>query len=595
MSKNVITVGTIDENEIVLPFSSKGPAHDGRLKPEIVAFSVVGTSNACALVTGAASMIQQLYVSKKGELPQASLVKAALLNGANDVGRPGIDFETGYGNLNVLNSLNIIESGNYFQDSITNNETHSFELSFPDNAVNLKIMLVWTDIPASPNDNIVLKNNLDLNLNINEETFLPSVLNANANLESLESLATTGIDNLNPVEQITIEDPNTNNLTINVSASNLVSENQEYSIVYSYEIKDEFEWVFPSEDNYFPYNGGNLGTIRWNSSYNEGTSGILEINFNDSEVWETLDSNVDITKEFYNWEFLEELHGKAKFRLAIDDENFVSEEFLISSGVEINSLLNCDDVVQISWDNKENAVNYNIFNLENQESKLINSTIDTSFVYSKTDFSSPYFYVQPQLINEENTLASLVFNSSNLSENCYFNSIFPSLTDDGISLEVNLSSIYDIDTLELFRVNGDGSLLLVTIIDNVNSTKLQVFDTNPLNSENIYQFKITTNGGDEYLSETSSIFSFSEKKPFLLFPNPAKLENGVSIFSNLAQGEVANFELFDLNGRLIMEQDVNSDRFFINLNEFNLSKGIYIYSITGENFNIEFTSKLIIE
>src|SRR6266404_3869632 len=38
MAKNIITVGHIDSLEIVLAPSSRGPAYDGRVKPELVAF-----------------------------------------------------------------------------------------------------------------------------------------------------------------------------------------------------------------------------------------------------------------------------------------------------------------------------------------------------------------------------------------------------------------------------------------------------------------------------------------------------------------------------------------------------------------------------
>ena len=94
-------------------------------------------------------------------MPPASLIKASLLNGANDIGRPGLDFESGYGSLNALQSLGIINSDNYIVDTIENNEIKTFNITLPPNLKNLKVMLVWTDIQAQPNDNLALKNNLD--------------------------------------------------------------------------------------------------------------------------------------------------------------------------------------------------------------------------------------------------------------------------------------------------------------------------------------------------------------------------------------------------------------------------------------------------
>src|SRR4030095_10435784 len=52
MAKDIITVGHTDSFGIVLPLSSRGPAYDGRLKPELVAFGEDGSSGAAAIVSG---------------------------------------------------------------------------------------------------------------------------------------------------------------------------------------------------------------------------------------------------------------------------------------------------------------------------------------------------------------------------------------------------------------------------------------------------------------------------------------------------------------------------------------------------------------
>ena len=61
MSKNVLTVGGIDQYGELTPESSRGPAYDGRIKPELVAFSINGTSEAAALVSGAVALFQQTF------------------------------------------------------------------------------------------------------------------------------------------------------------------------------------------------------------------------------------------------------------------------------------------------------------------------------------------------------------------------------------------------------------------------------------------------------------------------------------------------------------------------------------------------------
>ena len=61
MAKNIITVGHIDSLGNVLSPSSRGPAYDGRIKPELVAFAQDGSSGAAAIVSGISLVLQQAY------------------------------------------------------------------------------------------------------------------------------------------------------------------------------------------------------------------------------------------------------------------------------------------------------------------------------------------------------------------------------------------------------------------------------------------------------------------------------------------------------------------------------------------------------
>src|SRR5688572_24283379 len=105
MAKNIITVGHTDSLGIVLPASSRGPAYDGRVKPELVAFAEDGSSGATAIVSGTSLILQQAYKELNGSLPSSDLVKAVLLNSADDVHSTGIDFVTGYGAVNAYKAM----------------------------------------------------------------------------------------------------------------------------------------------------------------------------------------------------------------------------------------------------------------------------------------------------------------------------------------------------------------------------------------------------------------------------------------------------------------------------------------------------------
>ena len=103
MAKNILTVGAVDPFIQVPLQSSRGPAYDGRIKPELVAFGIDGSSGSAAVVSGIALMLQQAYKNlHQDSLPSSALIKAVLINSADDTGPPHPDFISGYGNANAF-------------------------------------------------------------------------------------------------------------------------------------------------------------------------------------------------------------------------------------------------------------------------------------------------------------------------------------------------------------------------------------------------------------------------------------------------------------------------------------------------------------
>ena len=108
--KNVIAVANLTSTGGLASSSSRGPAADGRIKPDIGAKgtsvnstvpsndydSFTGTSMACP---GIAGILGQLYQGYKeinsGINPSSALMKGVLLNSADDLGNPGPDFKHG--------------------------------------------------------------------------------------------------------------------------------------------------------------------------------------------------------------------------------------------------------------------------------------------------------------------------------------------------------------------------------------------------------------------------------------------------------------------------------------------------------------------
>ena len=94
-SKNTIAVGNLDYTDVINSSSSRGPAHDGRMKPEVCAvgtnvYSTVdtdtyavktGTSMSCPAVAGTLADLYQAYKTLNGNVnPPSGLIKRIIMN-----------------------------------------------------------------------------------------------------------------------------------------------------------------------------------------------------------------------------------------------------------------------------------------------------------------------------------------------------------------------------------------------------------------------------------------------------------------------------------------------------------------------------------
>lgn len=198
-SKNALVVGAVenprpglgrdaDDPGQVAGLSSRGPAGDGRIKPELVAPGTAvistastqseddyaldkyytrksGTSMAAAVVAGAAALLREyLATAENAKDPSAALLRAALVNGAARL--DGDPAAAGFGRLDVLNTvLALREDTMLFVDSragVAQDGHQRYTINVPEGHAPFKATLVWTDPPAEPGADKALVNDLDL-------------------------------------------------------------------------------------------------------------------------------------------------------------------------------------------------------------------------------------------------------------------------------------------------------------------------------------------------------------------------------------------------------------------------------------------------
>jgi uncharacterized delta-60 repeat protein len=271
LAKNIVTVGAVEDavgtsgqrdtnNAKMSSFSSWGPANDGRIKPDLVANGVQvysatslsdqayekydGTSMASPSAAGTSALLVDLYRREFGNrLPLAALLKAILIHSADDLGRPGPDYQFGWGLINGEKAGQLIRehktTPRFFGgqvSTVARRWTHTFKV---DAAGPVRATLVWADpagvvrtrISRDPN----LVHNLDLQIvGPGAVTNLPYVMPyvGNWTPAALTQNAIKGKNNVDNVERVDIL-PNaaSGEYTLVVTADGAMTSSQDFSVV----------------------------------------------------------------------------------------------------------------------------------------------------------------------------------------------------------------------------------------------------------------------------------------------------------------------------------------------------------------------------
>lgn len=234
-AKNVLTVGSSVGLRPELPsyqnvpnsnldymsnYSARGPAQDGRLRPEVVApgqqitgprtssnadaFTAVsgdanhvyssGTSFAAPHAAGGAAIFSAWWkAGHSGSPPSPALIKAALVNGAVDMNAQasGVSGSSstaavpnnseGWGRINLRNSVNSDLPTHYVDQNVAFaalTDSYTYFGTVASGTRPLRITLAWTDVPAAAGANPALVNDLDLIVTVGANTYRGNVFAA---------------------------------------------------------------------------------------------------------------------------------------------------------------------------------------------------------------------------------------------------------------------------------------------------------------------------------------------------------------------------------------------------------------------------------
>ena len=583
MAKNIVTVGAVDSFNNVVDFSSRGPAYDGRIKPEMVAYGLDGSSGAAALVSGTSILLQQAYKIANGTLPPSSLVKAALINSCDDVASPGIDFKSGFGSLNAFRAAQTIVSQQFFLGAVGNGATQNISLPVPANIKRLKCTLVWNDLPASANAFTALKNDLDLRITTStSQVFLPYVLNSFPNIDSLNLLPVRKRDSLNTIEQITIDDPAAGTYNISVSGFSVQGATQSFSITYQYDTANTFMWQFPSAaDNIFP---AKANILRWSTTITNPTAS-LDYSFNNGISWLPISSNVNVSTGYTTW-LAPDTNTTALLRMNIGSAQFISDTFTISAKPELRVGFNCTDSVLLYWNKNKAVTKYQLYGLGAKFLEPITVITDTQFVFKKTNFPYTIFAVAA-LFGSKPGVKSFALNYNSNSIGCYVNNLTADIVNNKGFLQLSMGTTYLVQRI-VFQKLVAGNFIALAEIGNINGINFSATDGNLQTGLNKYRVAIFLTDGRIIYSNIAQLF-YQGNKNVIVYPNPVKAGSSITLNFRLLNNQVIT--LTDVAGRIVYK-DIASSTIFSLFARY--GQGLYLLKVTDrETSNVE-VHKIII-
>ncbi len=280
-AKNVISVGACGNDKqgasanSIAGFSSRGPAADGRVKPDLVTPGVdvvssaahpaqipfqppadggqswtymSGTSMSCPSAAGCVVLATDHVEHAWGHAnPSPALIKSLLINGADrlTVGSTYPDPSQGWGriNLTTLKDTPVYKTFFYDQEKLLSvgGVMSQRYIYFVNSTRPFKVTLAWTDFPGTPSASKALVSDLDLVVTAPDGR----VYRGNNFSPQAQSQEGGANDTVNNVERFALSNPQVGYWSIEVRATNTPSGPQDYALVATGDLFDRWVDIAP--------------------------------------------------------------------------------------------------------------------------------------------------------------------------------------------------------------------------------------------------------------------------------------------------------------------------------------------------------------
>lgn len=596
MAKNVLTVAAIDNKDVVAAESSAGPAYDGRLVPLLTALGPNGTSDAAAMVSGTAAVLQQVYADSNSQvLPPASLVKALMYTTADDIYTKGIDYKTGFGLLNSYAAVKTLQQKQYETDSVSTAQVWTKNINVPVNAARLKVTLCWTDTAAAVNNLKALVNDLDLEVTGPGAgiVYKPWVLSVFAHADSLAKDPVRNRDSLNTSEQVSIDLPAAGTYELKVTGTQTGSFIVPFSVVYAIDTLNTFSYISPLHTSDVNRAEDDSLTIRWKTFVTDtNVTGNLYLSYNGGVNWQLIQPAFKIYRNKYRWP-IKDTASRAMLRMETSFGDFLSREFIISPVCRPQVDFFCTDSFGLSWRKHIYATGYKVYCLtDSPYLKHILTVSDTAVVLNRLLNPSMVYAVEPVPANGIAAARSIAFDISLQGTQCFYRTLYYNLPAPGkADLVLELSSTGYTDSIYFEQLSPSGQVMRVIGKRSIAAGILlyNQFVNDLPSGTSYWRVRIRLKSDVVVYTETISIQS-SGNRYLLFYPNPSGRNEPVNYFLQPGLPSDSRLQVFDISGRLLKEYVSLPAQ----LSFTTLSPGIYICKLISVNNQVLETARLVI-
>jgi len=327
MAKNAVATANLNALGTLENSSSRGPAHDGRIKPDIAAHgqgqisteanhqyqTFGGTSAAAPGIAGCMAQLFQAYrFFNGGADPATGLLKAALLNTADDLGHTGPDFRFGWGRVNAGKALSVLENNTWLSATLDQGDANTHTLTIPPGVRQARVMVLWTDPEGSVMADRALVNDLDMVLfDATGAVQLPWVLDPTPDPAALDKPATRGRDSLNNMEQVALLNPAPGTYTVRIEGFDLPFGPQAYFVVWFLDT-DTLKLTYPSGGE--ALQAGQSARLYWDAFGNEGPYS-LRYSADGGATYKDI-ATVPADRRSYDWNVPNAIEGAIKIAIS---------------------------------------------------------------------------------------------------------------------------------------------------------------------------------------------------------------------------------------------------------------------------------------